>query len=310
MVLKVIEMVAPVIIMIGLGFLCRQKGYFDDRGLAGLKSVIGNITLPVVLFNAFFTANYSLRVLLMFVVVYTSFGISLTTGFLLRRFFKPHDKFMPFLLASAEGGMLGYALFALLAGSENTSMFAMVDIGQTAFAYTVFMTGLKLMDGKKTGVKDVLKDVATNKACIGMLLGIILGISGVGKMVLASPVSGIVTSVISFITAPTAGVILIIVGYELAFTKDLIVPVLKTVMLRLAVLGILLVIGSAVVFTLTPFDKNLFMAMLLMYSLPAPFIIPLYAEVGDEGAYISNTLSVGTLVTVLLFAGIVVYSVA
>lgn len=74
--LKIAQMVAPVIAMIGLGCLCRKKQYIDDKGLAGLKGLIGNITLPVVLFNAFLTASYSMRVLLVFAVVYAGFGIA------------------------------------------------------------------------------------------------------------------------------------------------------------------------------------------------------------------------------------------
>lgn len=306
--LQVFEMVAPVILMIGLGFLCRKRGYMNDQGLAGLKGVVGNITLPVVLFQAFFTADYSMRMLVVFLVVYASFGIALAVGFALRKWVSPYGKFMPFLLTSAEGGMLGYALYALIAGEENTSVFAMVDIGQTLFAYTVFMTGLKIIDGKKADAAGVLKEVVSNKACLGMLFGIVLGITGVGQWVLNSPVSGVVTSLIDFVTAPTAGMILIVVGCELSFEKTLVVPVIKTVLLRLAVLGVLLVMGSMVIFTIIPFDKQLFMALLLMYALPAPFIIPLFAEVGEDGAYISNTLSVGTLAAVAAFSGIIVYS--
>ena len=31
---------------------------------------------------------------------------------------KPYDRFMPLLMTSAEGGMLGYALYALLCGAD------------------------------------------------------------------------------------------------------------------------------------------------------------------------------------------------
>lgn len=306
--LKIAQMVVPVVVMICLGCICRRKQYIDVHGLAGLKGLIGNITLPVVLFNAFLTAEYNMRVLLVFAVVYTGFGAALGFGFLTRRLVKPYGRFMPFLLTSAEGGMLGYALFALIAGSGATSVFATVDIGQTVFAYTVFMSGLKIMDGRKTGVKDVLCNLASNKACIGMAAGILLGVSGAGRIILGSAMGGIVKDLISFITAPTAGVILIIVGYELELKKELLGPVLKTICLRIAVLSVVLAAGSFVIFTVTPFDKELFMAMLLMYSLPAPFIIPLYADTGKDGAYISTTLSVGTLMTVLFFIGIAAYS--
>lgn len=308
--LKIAQMVVPVVVMICLGCLCRRKQYIDSRGIAGLRGLIGNITLPVVLFNAFLTAHYDLRVLLVFAVVYAGFGIALGFGFLTRRFVKPYDRFMPFLLTSAEGGMLGYALFALIAGNDATAVFATVDIGQTVFAYTVFMSGLKIMDGQKTGVRDVLISLASNRACIGMAAGILLGVSGAGTVILGSAIGGIVRELISFITAPTAGVILIIVGYELELKKELLGPVVKTICLRLVILSAVLAAGSFIIFAITPFDKELFMAMLLMYALPAPFIIPLYADTGKDGAYISTALSAGTLMTVVFFIGIAAYSAA
>lgn len=308
--LKIAQMVVPVIVMIGLGCICRKKQYIDSQGLLGLKGLIGNITLPVVLFNAFLTAEYNMRVLLVFAVVYAGFGISLGFGFLTRRYVKPYGRFMPFLLSSAEGGMLGYALFALLAGSGSASVFATVDIGQTVFAYTVYLSALKITDGQKTGFRDILLNMVSNKACIGMAAGILLGVSGAGAAVMGSGVGGIIKSLISFITAPTAGVILIVVGYELELKRELMGPVIKTLLLRLAVLSVVLAGGSCLIFAVTPFDRELFMAMLLMYALPAPFIIPLFADTGEDGAYISTALSAGTLMTVVFFIMIAAYSAA
>ena len=145
MLLRVAEMVVPVLILLGIGCWCNRTQVFDLQGLAGIKSVIGDILLPVVLFNAFFTAQYSMTVVLLFVAVYAGFGIALAIGFGLRRLVAPYGRFFPFLLASAEGGMLGYALYGLLTGEQ--SGFAAVDLGQTVFAYTAFLGALKAVDG-------------------------------------------------------------------------------------------------------------------------------------------------------------------
>lgn len=136
MVLQVVQMVLPIVVLLGLGMVCRRKKVFDMNGLAGLKAVVGGICLPAVLFNAFFTAHYSAAVALIFVLVYVGFGLVLGLGFALRKLAAPHGKFFPFLLTSAEGGMLGYALYGVLMGEQ--SGFAAVDLGQTVFAYTAF----------------------------------------------------------------------------------------------------------------------------------------------------------------------------
>ena len=306
MILPVIQMVLPIVLLLGLGTVCRKKQLLRPEGLAGLKTVVGDLCLPVVLFNAFFTAHYSLSVVLTFLAVYLGFGAALLAGFALRRLAAPHGRFFPFLLTSAEGGMLGYALYGVLMGEQ--SGFAAVDLGQTVFAYTAFLGALTMVDGQQVSIKGMVRNIVTNKCCIGMALGILLGAAGVGRWVLSGPAGGIVTGAISMLTAPTSALVLLIVGYELELDRSLLRPVAVTVLCRLAVMGLLLAAVSFIVFRLIPYDRSLQIALMILYALPAPFIIPLFADVGDEGKYISTTLSVHTICTVLLFAAIAAFS--
>lgn len=305
----ILKMVLPVFVAIGLGLMCNKKKLFGTEGLAALKTVVGKITLPVVLFNAFLTVDYTPHVLLVFGVIYIASGIALAVGFLLKRFLKPYQTFAPFLFACYETGMLGYALYGLLVGTDHTSTLAMLDVGQTMFAYTVFLAALQSAEGKKPDAKGLVLNVLKNPNADGMLLGILLGALGVGKWVLASPVSGIYSQLVSFITAPTACIILIVIGYELSLSKELLRPVLLTAGLRYLLGMALLVPVSAILFTLIPFSKNLMIALLILYTLPAPFVIPLFADVGKDGKYISTCLSMSTLFTILSFIGIASYAV-
>ena len=306
--LQVIQMVLPVLIMIGVGYLCKRTQIISAEGLRGLKSLLGEILLPVMLFNAFFTASYSLRVVVIFLAVFLGFGIALVLGFGLRRFVKPYGKFLPFLLAGGEGGMLGYALYGLIAGSQTG--FAVVDLGQTVFAFTVWLGILRSVDGGKADVKSLVKNMFSNKCFLGMAFGIVTGVLGLGNLVTGSAAGGIFSSVIGMFTAPISAVVLLTVGYDINLKRDLLVPVTKTILLRLLVSGVLLLFSNLIVFSLFPFDKELEVALMVLYSLPAPFILPIFAEAGEDGEYVSTSLSVYTLVTVALFAAIVVYSVA
>ena len=238
MITQILAKVLPVLVMIILGRVCATKGILNGEQHAGLKNVIGDILLPVVLFQAFFTADYGKRMLLVFVLVFVGYGAALAAGYALRRFVKPYGRFMPLLMTNAEGGMLGYALYALLCGADQTKMYAMVDIGQTVFGFTVFLTALKAAGGEKMTPKFIVKNMLTNKACIGMLLGIILGALGVHKAIDGTAAGEIVTSLLSFITAPTSALILIVMGYQLHVSKKLLRPVLTTMGLRLGVLAV------------------------------------------------------------------------
>lgn len=306
MVLQVTQMVLPIVLMLLLGMLCRKKGILSPEGLAGIRSVVGNICLPVVLFNAFFTAHYSKTVALTFLMVYIGFGAVLLIGFALRRLVGTHGKFMPLLLTSAEGGMLGYALYGVLMGEQ--SGFATVDLGQTVFAYTGFLAALFIADGKKPTAAGLLKNMVTNKCCIGMALGILLGVLGVGQAVLSVPAGGILTQMISMVTAPTSALVLLVVGYDLELNRGILRPVVITVICRLALMAALLVVVSFLLFRIVPYDKSLQIALMILYALPAPFIIPMFADVKEEGTYISTTLSLQTICTIILFVGIAAYS--
>ncbi len=309
MFLSILEMVCPVILMFLLGFLCRHRQVFSFEGLKGIKSLVGSVLLPVVLFNAFFTAEYSGRIALTFAVVYVSCGLGLLTGFLLRRFMKERGKFLPFLVTNFEGGMMGYALFGLLYPGQ-THVFAMADIGQTLAAFTVYLTALQAVGSGKADGKALLKDAVRNPVLIAIVLGVLLGALGVGQAALHSAAGKLISDTISFIAAPVSGLILIIVGYELSFKKALLKPVMITVGLRVAVTAALLGLGSLVIFAVIPFDKQLFTALMLAWSLPAPFIIPLYADLKEDGEYVSTCLSVMTVVSILLFIGVAAYSLA
>ena len=136
-----------------------------------------------------------------------------------------------------------------------------------------------------------------------MALGILLGVSGVGQAVLSVPAGGILTQAISMVTAPTSALVLLVVGYDLELNRGILRPVVITVVCRLAVMAV-----SFLVFRFVPYDRSLQIALMILYALPAPFIIPMFADVKEEGTYISTTLSLQTICTIVLFAGIAAYS--
>ena len=308
MITQILSMVLPVLVMIALGRLCASRGILNDERHAGLKAIIGDILLPVVLFNAFFTAQYDGKLVLVFVLVFAGCLISLLAGYALRRFVAPYGRFMPLLMTSFEGGMLGYALYGLLVGREHLATYAMVDIGQTMFAYTVFLAALKSAEGQRMTPAAMLKNMLTNKACIGMLLGIVLGALGVYRAIAPTGFGMVLTELIAFITAPTSALILLVVGYQLRISKRLMRPVLTTMGLRLAVMMGVMGLGSLALFAIIPYDRLLMLALMLQYTLPAPFIIPLYADLKDDGEYVSTTLSLGTVLTVVLFFFVAAFS--
>ena len=76
MITEILSKVLPVLVMIALGRLCETKQIINDEQHAGLKAIVGDILLPVVLFQAFFTADYGKRMLLVFVLVFVLLALT------------------------------------------------------------------------------------------------------------------------------------------------------------------------------------------------------------------------------------------
>ncbi len=304
----ILSSVLPVLAVIAIGVLCRRKRLLDENGHKTIKNVIANITLPAVLFYAFFNADYSTQTLLIVLLVFAACVVAMLLGFLCLRMVKGGNTFLPYLVTGFEAGMMGYGLFTLLMGAEHTSVFAVVDIGQCLFVFTVFLACLRRSSGTKQRAKEAVLDIVTNPPCTAMLLGILCGATGIAPIIAATQPGEILLSVISFISQPTGVLILLVVGYELNFNMNLIKPVFATVALRLALMVALFFAVDAILFSIIPFDKTLRIALAVLFSLPPPFVIPIYAKTGSDGEYIAATFSLTTIVMIGLFAVISAYS--
>ena len=309
MAIFILQMTAPVLLTFLLGYLIKKKQIITNDGIQGLKSLVSDITLPIVLFNAFLTAEYSKTIFITFLTLFLACSLGLALAFPLRKVINPYGKYFPFLMTNFEGGMLGYALFSLLY-PEKSSEFALIDIGQTFCGFTVFLSTLKAVNGEQTSLKSITKMMLTNSGFIAIVLGILLGLCGIGKLALSTSIGAIFINVINFIAAPTSAIILIIVGYELHFSAKLLVPVIKTIILRLVIMVILLFISYFVIFTFVDYSKSLFVALMLAFSLPAPFAIPIFMKGSPlDSEYVSTCLSLQTLLTIVLFVAIANFSI-
>ena len=293
----VIETALPVFLALAMGMFCRSRQFVTREGVDTLKKVIINLTLPFVLFNAFATAEYSLSSLILPAIIFVVCTIMLLAGFLAIRVSKMNSRLAPFLASGFEAGMLGFSLFALLFPEQSASKFAMLVLGQELFVFTLYKT---LLVGK-TDLKSILKDVITSPTLVAVILGILTGATGLYSQLHTWSVGGIVDSVTSFISAPTGMIILLCVGYDLLLKE---IPWRKTgglIAMRLIIAGIMLAV--LVSLNRTVLNGMIFEgAAVLLFILPPPYIIPVFADEPNERVQISSALSALTLVTMVLFA--------
>ena len=293
----VLETALPVFLALGLGMLCRGKGFLSRDGVDALKKTVLNLTLPFVLLEAFATAEYTAAALLLPLLMFGICCLALGLGFAAVKIFRVKGRLVKFLFSGFEAGMLGYALFVLLFPGRSVSDFALPDIGQTLFVFTLYKT---LLSGK-TDIKAIGRDMASTPILWAVAAGVLIGATGLYGKMEQWGIAGILTASSSFLSAPTGMIILLTVGYDLVIRE---IPWKKTaglIAMRLAIMAVCY--GVAVALNRTILNGVLFEgAMLLMLILPPPYVIPVFADEPEERVQIASALSALTLVTILLFA--------
>ncbi len=301
-VLRVLEMILPVLLMMFIGMFCARKKILSREGIAAIKKVAVNVSLPAVMFLAFLRAEYSTKTLLIPLLVFLLCLLGMALGYLALHFFPGQNRYLPFLTTGFEAGMLGYTLYAILYG-ENVSAFAAVDLGQVLFVFTIYKLLLSrrssnVVTGEKT---KVLSEIFQSPIIIAIFSGILMGASGLFAMPGNQGVASVITTAASFVAAPTSALILLSIGYDLISGPIQWDKAVKAVLIRLMIMFWLGASLILLVRTLFAADAALERAIVLLFVLPPPFVVPVFADDPEERSNLASSLSISTLFTLLAF---------
>lgn len=292
-----LQKVLPVFLVLGLGVVCRKRALLNREGINALKKVAVDIALPAVMFSAFATAEYSLKSVCVPLTMFAVCCGALFLGFLLCRRLKIGGRLSPYMAAGFEAGMLGYALFAILFPGEKVSAFAMVDLGQVLFVFTVY----KIMLAGKSNAGDALREALSAPTVWAIVLGLLVGATGLYNALKPSGISSVLDALTDFVSAPTSVLILLAIGYDLDPSGMEWRKIGKMMGLRLGIsavlLGVVLLVDHLVLGHMTHTG-----ALLLMFILPPPYVLPVFADVEEERTDVSSALSALTFVSIVLFA--------
>ncbi len=298
--MRVLSVVLPVFLVVALGYLFKRKGWITPAGTDALKNLVVNVTLPAVLFGAFWQASYGRANLVCALAMIVLCTLGLGLGALLKRLIPNTSPLLPFLCTGFEAGMLGYSFYILLFGQEAVYQFAMLDVGHTFFVFTLYVGLLNARSGK--AAKETLKSMVTSPILIAMLLGVLLGVTGLGAAAVNTAIGDVVNSVVDFVSAPTACVILFVIGAQMELNPPSLKAAALNVALRVVVTACLCVLGIFLISRFIPMSRELTFALIIMFSLPAPFILPIYGQSELEQAQTSTALSLNTLFSIAAFA--------
>lgn len=298
--MNTISIVAPVIVMLAIGYICKRTGFIKEEGINYIKKYITGIAIPVLVFHAVSVAEYNLRTIVIFGLMLGGMIIGLLAGYLTKRIISTRfRKYYPFLITAYEGGMLCYPLYQSLCGNEYFSNIVIVDLAACVFVFGVYIGLLQLVDrGEKFSIKRLALNAIKTPSFITLILGLILGTAGLMNRFLETGIAAVYTSVKDIVVAPVSPMILICVGFSFCLKKELIKEVLKTVFARLIVQMLLLVM---VLFCLKSFEMDKYMvAAFLVYFLSTPNFNPSnYVRDKEANEYIATTTSLYCIITIV-----------
>ncbi len=297
---EVLCIVLPVILMLFLGMLCRKKQLIGRSGIDALKTVAVQIGLPAVLLHTFAAAEYSWATLVVPLIMFLLCVLAWWLGKAAGRVLGMKSRFVPFLTTGFEAGMLGYALFTLLYGSERLADFARIDLGQVLFVFTLYKVLLSTGGKEKPPVRQLYREMLTSPIIWAILAGVLLGVTGLYRAMVPSGAAGVLDACTDFISAPVGGLILLSIGYDLVFDDIPWREALKAVGLRLVIMAVLGA-GVLALFRLLWPESRWDQAVWLMFLLPPPYVLPVFSTDEEQRVYLSSVLSLSTLVTLAGF---------
>ena len=309
MFLNIIKLILPITAMLLIGMAAKKWNWFSVEGAQAFRTIVGKVMLPAVLLDAFIFADYSTDILVIGGMVLVWMLLAMGLGYLVRGLMKTHGTFLPFLVTADEVGMLGYSLIGLLFGTAGVASMAMGDLGHTFFVFAIAVPLLQAVTGQKSSLKSVLSSILHSYPFDAMMIGIILGLLGVGKAINGNPaVSEVYHAVINMISGPTTALILISLGYDLAFRREVMKSVIQAYAIRLVIMAAVGALCSWLIFLFVPYSKPLMTCLLLLVTLPPSFSIAIFGDLGDEAEFVSTSMSFGTLVGLILYIGVSVFA--
>ena len=182
-----LDVILPVFLVIGAGYLAVWRGWFSESGVDGLMAFTQNFAIPCLLFKALWGldlgADFDLPVLVSF---YTGSAAGFTTGLLGARFLFGRDwedaVAIGFCCLFTNSVMIGLSVTERAYGADALTANYVIVALHSPFCYGVGITAMEIVRarGAPAGAVagKVLRAMFRNALVIGILLGLVANVSG------------------------------------------------------------------------------------------------------------------------------------
>ncbi len=297
----------PILFLIALGAFWGHRGALSDQMVTGFKKIITTISLPALLFSAFARVSTDRSLALLFLTIFLSCGLmGLASVPIAARFRLPRPSTV-YLFQGFEAGMLGYTLFTGIFGRAAAAAFATADLGQVIFVFTLLMAQLRRSpEGGKATPLVLLREMAASPIVLAIAAGLVSSALLPGAAGAPWGDGGALVPLLDTVGSLTTPLVCLVVGFGLKdFSLRGVAPALAASLARLTLAAAL---GSAVAFAVVPalgYGRLQSAAVLTLFVLPPPFVIPVFRTEPADAAYVSSVLSIHTILSILAFLAIV-----
>lgn len=302
--LSILSPILPMILLIGLGMWCRRSQYFSHQTIAEIKRFLLNICTPATIINMTLLMEIEAQTFLIIALSYIMLCVFLLGGKLLNLIPPLHNTLNPYVCSGTAFMLVGMSLFTIIYGAEHLATFALLGIGHEFFIWTIYYP-LFHLDTKGTKITiATFKNLLTSPFIIALVAGMMLNIFGVVEILEANPIGSGILSAITMLSSVATPLLLIALGYGLAFKVDNLKASLKFVFVRFLVVGVLGLLFKFLI--IDPLIEPSLVVDLSFYAflaLPLMFTLTLFVEgvVSDEEVEIINgAIGISTIISIIL----------
>jgi len=292
----------PVILLVLLGFILKQKNFLSDKSISDLKKLVVNLALPMVLFNAFGSMQFQVQYLIIVGFVFLGCVLVMQAATLFIKRNVSISAFMPMILAGFEAGMIGYAVYTSLFGPERVKEFAIIDLGQVLFVFFILVPALQKKQTGSTSVKDTLLSFIKTPVIIAILSGLLVNFTTIYIRLEGFPITEAIletSQILASLTMPLAALVL---GYELNIQPGKLRRPFLTAVIRLGIWTVFaFLFNTLVIRQWLTLNASFETAVWFMFILPPPFVVPLYLQKTSQTDknYILNTITISTILSLI-----------
>ena len=336
--LQAVGSLVSITILITAGVLLTRRGLLGARAVDGLKALIINLTLPLLLLRAFLQLEPGGANAVLALAVFAACAVMGGIGAMLARVANLPKPETRLLFQGFEAGMLGYAFFAALHASDRLPAFAALDLGQVVYVFIVLMVQMSILEQRRVRELSLVgrprddlgeavgpggegatgdsrspltfpwRDLVASKVLWAIFGGLTISLVAPGAAVAIAGPDGFTAAIFDTIGGLTMPLVSLVIGASLASGIPRDPAIVKIVALRTFVgLGLGLVFGLLIVPALG-FSEWYSKAAIMLFVLPAPFVIPVYYT--RNAAFVSSVLTLSTAVAIVLIAVLAVLGLA